>query len=87
MAQKQKRRSAAPGIDPGKLQRERDTKRMDPVARKLLLVAVVLIALAQGLEYGLQAINHTTGNLLCLLGVAFLGAFFVAQAKSGKKGL
>lgn len=85
MAQKKKRQSLG-GVDPGVLQREKDTKKMDPTARKLLLAAVVLIALAQVLEYGLGLISHGVGNLLCLLGVVLLGVFFVVQAGSGKGG-
>lgn len=87
MAQKRSKQASGAGKDPGRLQRERDTKKMDPTARKLLLTAVVLIALAQGLEYGLKVITHGVGNLLCLLGVVLLGAFFVVQARSGKGGL
>lgn len=83
MAQKRKKPTASVGADPGKLQRERETKKMDPTARKLLLLAVVLIALAQVLENG-QIIPHTIGNLLALLSVISLGGFFVVQAKSKK---
>jgi len=87
MAQKRKKHSLGAAADPGVLQREKDTKKMDPTARKLLFACVVLIALAQVLEYGVKLINHAVGNLLCLLGVALLAAFFVVQAKSGKGGL
>ena len=87
MAQKRKKQSPGAGADPGVLQREQDTKKMDPTARKLLLAAVVLIALAQVLEYGLELIGHGMGNLLCLLGVVLLGAFFVVQARSSGKDL
>ena len=83
MAQKRKKNSPSVGIDPGKLQRERDTKKMDPAARKLLLLAVVLILLAQVLENG-QIISHGTGNLLGLLSLVSLGGFFVVQARSKK---
>ncbi|MBE6972288.1 MAG: hypothetical protein E7440_00160 [Ruminococcaceae bacterium] len=85
MAQKKKR--VAPGKNPGVLQREKDTKKMEPAARRLLLAAVVVIALAQVLEYGLGLITHGVGNLICLLGVVLLGAFFVVQAKGGKSRL
>lgn len=81
MAQKRKRNCV--GADPGKLQRERDTKKMDPTARKLLLLAVVLIVLAQVLENG-QIISHGMGNLLGVLSLLSLGGFFVVQAKSKK---
>ena len=84
MAQKRKKSTVAPGRDPGRLQREQDTKKMDPTARKLLLSAVVIFALAQVLEYGVKWIAHGIGDLLYLLGVILLGAFFVVQAKSGK---
>ena len=87
MAQKRKKRTVSGGKDPGLLQREKDTKKMNPTARRLLLAAVVLIALAQVLEYGLNWITHGMGDLLCLLGVVLLGAFFVAQAKGGTGGL
>ncbi len=80
------KRDIAPGKNPGVLQQEKDTKRMDPMARVFLYGAVVFIALAQVLEYGLKLITHGTGNLLCLLGVVLLGAFFVVQARSGRKG-
>ena len=60
---------------------------MEPTARRLLLGAVVFIALAQVLEYGLKWITHGVGDLLCLLGVVLLGAFFVVQAKGGKGSL
>lgn len=86
MAQKRKKYPSHIARDPGLLQGDRDTKKMDPAARKLLLGAVVLIALAQVLEYGLELISHSVGNLLCLLGVVLLGAFFVVQARSGKGG-
>ena len=82
-----KKKSVAPGKNPGVLQREKDTKKMEPAARRLLLSAVVVIALAQVLEYGLELISHGVGNLMCLLGVALLGAFFVVQARGGKGGL
>lgn len=84
MAQKRKKRTVSAGKDPGMLQREKDTKKMKPAARRLLLASVVVIALAQVLEYGLSWIDHGTGDLLCLLGVVLLGAFFVVQAKGGK---
>ena len=80
------KKNISPGKDPGVLQQEKDTQRMDPRARVFLYGAVVFIALAQGLEYGLKLIAHSTGNLLCLLGVALLGGFFVVQARSGRKG-
>ena len=83
MAKKRKKPTASVGIDPGMLQRERDTKKMDPTARKLLFLAVVLFVLAQLLENG-QIISHTTGNLLALLSILSLGGFFVVQAKSKK---
>ena len=83
MAQKRKKHGPSVGIDPGKLQRERDTKKMDPTARKLLLLAVVLIVLAQVLEQG-GIISHGTGNLLGVLSLLSLGGFFVVQAKSKK---
>ena len=82
MAQKRKR-TASVGVDPGKLQRERDTKKMDPTARKLLLLSVVLIALAQILERKLL-ISHGVGNFLALLSLLSLGGFFVVQARSKK---
>lgn len=87
MAQKRKKRSLGTAADPGVLQREKDTKKMDPTARKLLLAAVVLIALAQVLEYGLGLITHEVGDLLGLLSLVLLAAFFVVQARSGKGGL
>lgn len=83
----QKKKLAAPGKNPGVLQREKDTKKMEPAARRLLLAAVVVIALAQALEYGLGVISHGVGDLMCLLGVVLLGAFFVVQAKGGKSRL
>ena len=83
MAQKRKKNTASVGIDPGKLQRERDTKKMDPTARKLLLLSVVLIALAQILERKL-IISHGVGNFLALLSLLSLGGFFVVQARSKK---
>lgn len=81
MAQKRKKQSICVGNDPGNLQRDRDTKKMDPTARKLLLLAVVLIALAQVLE-AYQIISHGVGNLLALLSLLSLGGFFVVQARS-----
>lgn len=87
MAQKRKKRSFGASADPGVLQREKDTKKMEPAARRLLLAAVVVVALAQLLEYGLKLISHGVGDLMCLLGVVLLGAFFVVQAKGGKGGL
>lgn len=83
MAQKRKKQTIGGGKDPGKLQRERDTKKMDPIARKLLLLSVVLIALAQILE-GRQLISHGVGNFLALLSLLSLGGFFVVQARSKK---
>ena len=83
----QKKKSVAPGRNPGVLQREKDTKKMEPAARRLLLAAVVVIALAQVLEYGLKLISHGVGDLMCLLGVVLLGAFFVVQARGGKSRL
>jgi len=84
MAQKRKKRTVCAGKDPGMLQREWDAKKMEPAARRLLLAAVVVIALAQVLEYGLNLISHGMGDLLCLVGVVLLAAFFVVQAKGGK---
>ncbi|MBR2934439.1 MAG: hypothetical protein IKB79_02530 [Oscillospiraceae bacterium] len=83
MAQKRKRTAPTVGIDPGKLQRERDTKKMDPTARKLLLLSVVLIVLARVMENA-QIISHALGNGLAVLSVLALGGFFVVQARSGK---
>ena len=82
MAQKRKR-TASVGVDPGKLQRERDTKKLDPTARKLLFLSVVLIALAQILEKA-QVVSHGVGNGLALLSLLSLGGFFVVQARSKK---
>lgn len=83
MAHKRKRTAPAAGIDPGRLQRERDTKKMDPTARKLLLLSVVLIVLARVLENA-QLISHALGNGLAVLSVLSLGGFFVVQARSKK---
>ena len=83
MAQKRRKHTPGAGIDPGMLQGDRDTKKMDPSARKLLLLAVVLIVLAQVLEQG-QIISHGTGNLLGVLSLVSLGGFFVVQARSKK---
>ena len=83
MAQKRKKNISPVGIDPGKLQRERDTKKMDPSARKLLLLSVVLIVLARVLENA-QIISHGVGNGLAVLSILSLGGFFVVQAKSKK---
>ena len=83
MAQKRTRPSASIGVDPGKLQRERDTKKMDPTARKLLFLSVVLIVLARVLENA-QLISHGAGNGLAVLSVLSLGGFFVVQARSKK---
>ena len=83
MAQKRKKHPASVGVDPGKLQRERDTKKLDPTARKLLLLSVVLIVLARVLENA-QVISHGVGNGLGVLSVLSLGGFFVVQAKSKK---
>ena len=87
MAQKRKKPTINAGKDPGLLQREKDTKKMEPAARRLLLAAVVVIALAQVLEYGLNWITHGVGDLMCLLGVVLLGAFFVVQARDKKNRL
>lgn len=83
MAQKRKKHPSPTAHDPGLLQGDRDTKKMDPTARKLLLLSVVLIALAQILE-GRQLISHGAGDLLALLSLLSLGGFFVVQAKSKK---
>lgn len=83
MAQKRKKYPSRVARDPGLLQGDRDTKKMDPTARKLLLLSVVLIALAQILE-GRQLISHGAGDLLALLSLLSLGGFFVVQAKSKK---
>jgi len=83
MAQKRKKHTASVGIDPGRLQRDRDTKKMDPTARKLLLLSVVLIVLARVLENA-QVISHGVGNGLAVLSILSLGGFFVVQAKSKK---
>ena len=81
MAQKRKKYTSGPVKDPGVLQRERDTKKMDPTARKLLLLSVVLIVLARVLENALL-ISHALGNGLAVLSVLALGGFFVVQARS-----
>ena len=83
MAQKKKRTGPSVGVDPGKLQRERDTKKMDPTARKLLLLSAVLIVLARVLENA-QLISHAVGNGLGVLSILSLGGFFVVQARSKK---
>ena len=83
MAQKRKKYVPGPVKDPGVLQRERDTKKMDPTARKLLLLSVVLIVLARVLENALL-ISHALGNGLAVLSVLALGGFFVVQARSKK---
>ena len=83
MAQKRKKHTASVGVDPGKLQRERDTKKMDPTAHKLLMLSVVLIVLARVLENA-QVISHAVGNGLGVLSVLSLCGFFVVQAKSKK---
>lgn len=82
MAQKRKKNAPSVGMDPGQLQRERDTKRMDPTARKLLLLSVVLIVLARILENA-QIISHGVGNGLGVLSILSLGGFFVVQARKG----
>ena len=83
MAQKRKKLVPGATVDPGLLQGDRDTKKMDPTARKLLFLAVVLIVLAQVLENG-QIISHAMGNLLGVLSLVSLGGFFVVQARSKK---
>jgi len=83
MAKKRKKYAPGPAKDPGALQRERDTKKMDPTARKLLLLSVVLVALARVLENA-QVISHAMGNGLAVLSVLALGGFFVVQARSRK---
>lgn len=83
MAQKRKRRAPGATVDPGLLQGDRDTKKMDPTARKLLLLAVVLIVLARLLENG-QIISRGMGDGLAVLSVLALGGFFVVQARSKK---
>ena len=83
MAQKRKKITPGATVDPGLLQGDRDTKKMDPTARKLLLLAVVLIVLAQLLENG-QIISHEIGNLLGTLSLMSLGGFFAVQAHSKK---
>ena len=83
MAQKRRRRTMGPVNDPGVLRHVRDTKKMDPTARKLLFLSVVLIALAQILEKA-QVVSHGVGNGLALLSLLSLGGFFVVQARSKK---
>ena len=70
MSQKRNRRphkkSAAPGRDPKQLQQSRKTRRIPPLTRNLLLLAVVLLAagelmerldwISTGLENGMAAV-------------------------------
>lgn len=68
----------------GLLPNEKDAKRIDPTSRRLLLLSVILIVLAQVLEYTVQAIPHAVGNGLAILGVIALGGFFISYARHSK---
>ena len=89
MSKKRKRDGRAHIISAGAgnstlLPNEKSAKRIDPASRRLLLLSVILIALAQVLEYTVQAIPHAVGDGLAILGVIALGGFFVSYARHSK---
>ena len=89
MAKKKRKASRAQMISAGAgnstlLPNEKDAKRIDPTSRRLLLLSVILIALAQVLEYTAKVIPHAVGNGLTILGVIALAGFFISYARHGK---
>lgn len=90
MSKKRKKNNRADIISAGAggsnlLPNEKDAKRIDPMSRRLLLLSVLLIALAQVLEYTVQVIPHAVGNALSLLGVIALIGFFISYARAANR--
>ena len=63
------------------LQDETQGKKLDPLARRILFFTVVLVALAQILDY-MDIISRTAGDILTILGLVLLLAALVVQARS-----
>lgn len=83
MAKRSKRPGAAAGKDPSRLQGDAKTKRLDPLAKKLILLAVVLVAAGQLFVEELP--GPVSDGMVLLGGVLALGAL-TAQLK-GRRGL
>jgi len=79
---KLKKTGPVPGRNSGVLPGERDERRMDPLARRLLILAVILVAAAQLLNMA-GVIPEAVDVALSVLGLILL---FVALAVQGRSG-
>lgn len=82
---KVKKTAPAGGKNANALPGERDEKRMDPLARRLLILDVILIAAAQ-LLHTAGFISDTADIVLTVLGLVLLLAALAIQGRSGSGG-
>lgn len=74
--------AAAAAKDPSMLQDDSQARKLDPLARKLVIGAVILVALAQMLDTVLQLVPRGVGDAMTIVGILMLVAAFVAQSRS-----
>ncbi len=84
MAKKNKRSAPAAGKDPGRLQGEKGSRRLDPMARKLILAAVILVAAARLLD---THIPQPVGDAMTLLGGILAVGALISQLRGENKSL
>lgn len=84
---KKKTKKAAPvgSSNPHALQSERDEKRMAPLARRLLIAGVVLVAAAQLLNMA-EVLPDPADIVLMVIGLVVLLAGLAVQGHSGNGG-
>ena len=70
------------GKDPAQLQDDSRNKKMDPLARRMLFGAVVLVGAAQVLDTGLHLISRGLGDVITLGGLELLIAALAVQSRS-----
>ena len=83
MSQKKKKSAGySGGKDPALLQDDGRDKKMDPLARRMLFGAVVLVGAAQVLDTGLNVISRGLGDVITLGGLVLLIAALAVQSRS-----
>lgn len=83
MSQKKRKNTGyAGGKDPALLQDDAKGKKMDPLARRMLFGAVVLVGAAQVLDTGLKVISRGLGDVITLGGLVLLIAALAVQSRS-----
>ncbi len=84
MGKKHKRSAPAVGKDPGRLQGEKGGRRLAPMAKKLILAAVILVAAARLLRFH---IPQPVGDAMTLLGGILAIGALVSQLRGENKSL